>query len=49
VAALEGNKNLKNPLPQEQQDSAGASALVEHPVYFVSTVLRDAQACYSMS
>ena len=36
--------------PQSPQDPslANAPALVEHPVYFVSTVLRDARARYPM-
>ena len=34
--------------PSEEQDSADASSLVQHPVYFVSTVLREARACYTM-
>nr|XP_020171951.1 uncharacterized protein LOC109757545 [Aegilops tauschii subsp. strangulata] len=36
------------PQPQEISDSTNASALVEHPVYFVGTVLRGARACYPM-
>ena len=37
-------------MPQSPQDPSLDSvlALVEHPVYFVSTVLRDARARYPM-
>ena len=38
----------EDPRPHEEQDSADASPLVEHPVYFVSTVLREARAWYPM-
>ena len=49
-----GDQALGVPLPQETPQppaSAGsvdAPALVEHPVYFGSTVLRDARARYLM-
>src|SRR3954470_5923847 len=36
------------PSPQEGAADADALGLVEHPVYFVSTVLRDARARYPM-
>ena len=39
---------IEGPRPQEEQDSIGASPLIEHPVYFVSTVLREARAHYPM-
>ena len=32
---------LRLPQPQEVSDSTNTSALIEHPVFFVSTVLRD--------
>ena len=37
-------------MPQSPQDPSldGVPALVEHPVYFISTVLRDARASYPM-
>ena len=34
--------------PREEQDSADASLLVEHPVLFVGTVLSEARALYPM-
>ena len=34
--------------PLEERDSVDASPLVDHPVYFVSTVLREARARYPM-
>ena len=36
------------PQPPADAGSIDAPALVEHPVYFVSTVLRDARAQYPM-
>ena len=49
-----GNQLLEAPPPQEaprfpeDATSTDAPSLVEHPVYFVSTVLRDARARYPM-
>lgn len=49
-----GNQLLEPPPPQEaprlpeDATSTDAPSLVEHPVYFVSTVLRDARARYPM-
>ena len=42
---------LRARLPQRMtkvQDPTNTSALVEHPVYFFSTMLHDARACYPM-
>ena len=36
------------PQPPEASGSIDAPVLIEHPVYFVSTVLRDARARYPM-
>ena len=52
--APSGNRGLRAALPQEapwppgDAGRAGTLNLVEHPVYFVSTVLRDARARYPM-
>ena len=49
--ATTGTTNGKTPKgqqTQEVQDLTYASSLVEHPVYFVSTVLREARARYPM-
>ncbi|XP_073353751.1 uncharacterized protein [Aegilops tauschii subsp. strangulata] len=48
TTALTDNKAPEYPLPLEVQDPTDASSLVEHPAYFVSTVLRDVQALYPM-
>lgn len=34
--------------PHEEQDSDDSTPLVEHPVYFVSMILREARARYPM-
>ena len=41
-------EGMEGPHPNEEQDSTAASPLIEHPVYFVSTVLREARASYPM-
>ncbi|XP_073357923.1 uncharacterized protein [Aegilops tauschii subsp. strangulata] len=48
LATPASGQALKVPQPQEVQDPVNAPALVEHPVYFVRTVLRDARARYPM-
>ena len=50
IKALErGPHEAKRDLcPCEEQDSTDASSLIEHPVYFVSTVLREARSRYPM-
>ncbi|XP_073353941.1 uncharacterized protein [Aegilops tauschii subsp. strangulata] len=48
TAGTENGKTPKGQQTQEVQDLANASSLVEHPVYFVSTVLREARARYPM-
>ena len=37
-------------MPQSPQDLSldSVPALIEHPMYFVSTILQDARACYPM-
>nr|XP_020165920.1 testis-specific gene A8 protein-like [Aegilops tauschii subsp. strangulata] len=54
AVATTGDQAPKVPRPQEASqppeasDSASTPALVEHPVYFVSTMLRDVRAHYPM-
>ena len=43
-----GDQSPEVPQRREVLDSTNTSTLVEHPVYFVSTVLRDARARYPM-
>ena len=45
---MTGDKAPEGPQTQEVQDLTNVSSLVEHPVYFVSTVLREARARYPM-
>ena len=45
---LEATSPREAPLPPEGAATPDALSLVEHPVYFVSTVLRDARARYPM-
>ena len=44
-----GPQPQEAPQPQEISDPTSAPILVEHPMYFVSTVLRDARARYPIS
>src|SRR3954470_9521697 len=44
----EASSPREAPLPPEGAISTDAPSLVEHPVYFVSTVLRDTRARYPM-
>ena len=46
--APEAEDPKETPQPPEVEGSVRSPALVEHPVYFVSTVLRDAWAQYPM-
>ena len=46
--ALGPSSSQEAPDPPEGTDLVSTPTLVEHPVYFVSTVLRDARARYPM-
>ena len=60
VEPMQTEQVLPEGLPQENLDKAStepreepnaatsSTTLVEHPVYFVSTVLRDARECYQI-
>jgi hypothetical protein len=46
LATLANSQAPEDPQPREVQDITSTPALIEHPVYFVSMVLRDARARY---